>query len=126
MSEHISKIAVRNGTKTRPQAWRVLLEGETEWRDVHPLIGRFLMTVATWGSKWSHSYNRSPSAGTGPANWYVVSIYSNNRLAELLNEEPYSLPQTQHPTGRVMWARVEPEVREEYAQRFFRFAGAIA
>ncbi|MBP6802519.1 MAG: hypothetical protein KA362_00270 [Chloroflexi bacterium] len=126
MPEQIVKIAVRNGTKNRPQAWRVLLEGESEWRDVNPLVGRFLMTVATWGGKWSRSYNRAPSAGTGPANWYVVSIYSDNRLAELLNEEPDSLPLTLHPTGKVMWARVELEVCEEYAQRFFRFAGAIA
>ncbi|MBP7045902.1 MAG: hypothetical protein KBE23_24365 [Chloroflexi bacterium] len=126
MPEQIVKIAVRNGTKTRPQAWRVLLEGETEWRDVNPLVGRFLMTVATWGGKVFRSYNRAPSAGTGPANWYVVSIYTDNRLAELLNEDPGSLPLTLHPTGKVMWARVEPEVCEEYAQRFFRFAGAIA
>jgi len=126
MSEHISKIAVRNGTKTRPQAWRVLLEGESEWRDVNPLVGRFLMTVAQWAGKWSRAYNRAPSAGTGPANWYVVSIYTDNRLAELLNEDPSNLPLILHPTGKVMWAQVEMEVREEYAQRFFRFAGAIA
>jgi hypothetical protein len=122
----VRKIAVRNGTKKRPQAWRVQVDGE-EWRDVHPLVGRFLMTVATWGGNVLRGYNRAPSNGQGPANWFVVHVYSDNRLADLLDTDPADLPITAHPTGHVMWASVDLEIKEEYARRFFSTAlGAMA
>jgi hypothetical protein len=121
----LRKIAVRNATKKRPQAWRVQVEGE-EWRDVNPLVGHFLMTVATWGSKVLRGYNRAPSGGEGPANWFVVYVYDDNRLADLLDADPADLPITPHPSGQAMWANVHIEAKEEYARRFFSLAGGIA
>lgn len=119
MSQNVIRIAVRNGTKSRPQAWRVLVEGESEWRDVNPLIGKFLMDISRGSRNCYRRYNRTPSNGGGPANWYVTYVNQDNQLAQLLDEDPANLPIIVHPSGHPLWARVDYETQERYAKEYF-------
>lgn len=117
----IKAVASRNGTKKRPEAWRVLLDGESDWRDVHPLVGSFIESVARWqGSTQYAGYTFSP--GEGPAKWLVYLVRAENSLGELLNADPKTLPLELHWTGKARAAYVPMEAREEYASRFFCFA----
>jgi hypothetical protein len=117
----IKAVASRNGTKKRPEAWRVLLDGESDWRDVHPLVGSFIESVARWqGAADYLGYTFSP--GEGPAKWLVYLVRAENSLGELLNTDPRTLPLELHWTGKARAAYVPMEAREEYASKIFRFA----
>jgi hypothetical protein len=119
MLQKITRIAVRNGTKSRPQAWCVLVDGETEWRDVNPLTGKFLMDISRGSRNCYRQYNRTPSNGSGSANWYVVYVNQDNELAQLLDVDPANLPIIVHPSGHALWARVDYETQERYAKKYF-------